>query len=148
MRIPRLEYTRHAAYDRIPRRRRLREWLTQKATALDRTASEVWDMLRQQGSTRLNTATTSSPVNRTIPAIMGTTTSGQTLTATTGAWDGVPNPTYAYAWLRNGVVVGGQTATTYLLSAPDVGTKISVRVTATNSAGSAQATSNETATVA
>jgi hypothetical protein len=82
-----------------------------------------------------------APVNTAAPAITGTPTVGQTLTASTGTWTGSPAPSFAYQWRRNGTDIAGATASTYLLQAADEGATITVRVTATNSQGSAGATS-------
>lgn len=87
------------------------------------------------------------PTNTAVPTISGTTTQGQTLTAANGTWTGSPTG-YAYVWLRNGSAIPGASAQTYVLQAADVGTQISVRVTASNVSGSAQATSAQTAAVA
>lgn len=88
------------------------------------------------------------PINTVLPAITGTTTSGQTLTSTTGTWTGTPTPTYTRAWYRDGVVIAGATAATYVLVAGDVGKRITVVVTATNTNGVVTATSLPTAVVA
>ena len=55
-----------------------------------------------------------------------------------------------YQWLRNGGVVGGATANTYVLGDADVGTQISVRVTYTDGQGTVEGplTSVQTAAVA
>lgn len=81
----------------------------------------------------------SAPTNTVAPSITGTATVGQTLTAAVGTWTG--SPSYARQWLRNGTAISGATGTTYLLIAADQGASISVRITATNAGGSAQATS-------
>ena len=94
------------------------------------------------------------PVNRTAPTISGTPTQGQTLTANPGTWDGTPPLTYGYQWRRcnaagaSCVDIGGATGTTYVLTATDVGSTIRVVVTLTNAAGSGNATSAQTATIA
>ena len=82
-----------------------------------------------------------APVNTVPPAITGTTTVGQTLTAGTGSWTATPSPTFAFQWKRAGVNIGGATVSTYLLQAADATTLITVTVTATNASGSASATS-------
>jgi hypothetical protein len=82
-----------------------------------------------------------APANSVLPAIGGTPTVGQTLTASTGTWTGDATITYAYAWKNAGVAIDGATASTYLLQASDEGDLITVTVTATNGAGSASATS-------
>ena len=61
-----------------------------------------------------------------------------------GTWDGQPI-TYSAQWLRDGIAIGGATSTAgYTLVLADVGTDISVTVTATNLFG---ATSTTSATV-
>ena len=55
---------------------------------------------------------------------------------------------FSYQWLRNGVAVGGATATSYLLGNADVGTQISVQVSYTDGHGSNESlTSAPTAAV-
>lgn len=85
----------------------------------------------------------SAPVNTVAPAVTGTTEVGETLSSTTGTWSGTPTITYAYQWRRDGVNIGGATASTYLLVEADLAALITCRVTATNSVGSAGATSNQ-----
>jgi hypothetical protein len=68
------------------------------------------------------------------PPIVGTVCS-----VTNGNWAGVPT-SYAYAWYRNGVAIGGATAATYTLVSADTGGKqITAVVTATNATGSTAA---------
>ena len=82
------------------------------------------------------------PVNLVAPSIAGDTGLGDTLTVTAGTWSGVPAPTLAYQWLRDGVEIAGETGTTYDITLADSGALIAVRETATNSAGSASEVSN------
>jgi hypothetical protein len=89
-----------------------------------------------------------APTNYSLPEVSGTTTVGQTLSSTTGGWNGYPAPTYAYQWVRGASNIGGATSATYPLVDADYNNTIKVIVTATNSAGSANATSNATATIA
>ena len=100
--------------------------------------------------------TDGAPTNTAEPTISGTPTQGQTLTATSGSWTG--SPTFAYRWLRCGSdggkpdgsncsSVSGATSATYTLTSSDVGRRMRIRVTATNSSGSTAAASNPTATV-
>lgn len=72
-------------------------------------------------------------VASTPPAITGTPTIGQTLTATPGTWPGTPIPTFTYQWLRDGVSVSSATGSTYAATAADAGHALSVIVTATRS---------------
>jgi hypothetical protein len=82
----------------------------------------------------------------TPPAITGTTTVGQTLTASAGTWNNAP-VFYAYQWEdcdatgANCVVISGATSSTYATLASDTGHTIRVIVTATNGGGSASQTS-------
>jgi hypothetical protein len=86
------------------------------------------------------------PVNTVLPVITGTARQGQVLTADTGGWMG--NPTsFARQWRRNGVAIAGAVAASYTLVAADVGSTISVAVTAANAQGSTTATSEATAPV-
>lgn len=88
----------------------------------------------------------STPRNTVAPAITGTAQVGQTLTSTTGTWTGTGN-TYARRWTADNVTIPGATAATYVPVVGDVGKVIRVVVTATNSGGSASATSSPTAAV-
>jgi hypothetical protein len=93
------------------------------------------------------------PVNTAPPAISGTATVGQTLTASNGTWSNAPT-SFAYQWLRcNGggnscVSVANGTQQTYTLVGADAGHTMRVRVTATNADGSASAESSQTQAVA
>jgi hypothetical protein len=83
-----------------------------------------------------------APVNTVAPVASGTPGAGQTLSCSTGSWTGIPTPTYAYAWLRDGVAIAGASGGTYAVQAADVGNGLTCRVTATNKNGSAAAVSN------
>lgn len=82
------------------------------------------------------------PVNSVAPVISGTNTVGSLLTTTNGTWSGSLPITYTYQWLRNGLNISGATSSTYTLVTADTSNVVSCRVTATNSVGSANATSN------
>jgi hypothetical protein len=96
---------------------------------------------------------TSAPSNTAPPKISGTPQVGNTLTATSGSWNGTTPITYHYQWLtcdKNGAGcsdLAGATSSSYLVRKRDVGNTLRVRVTAKNADGSAQATSNATAVV-
>lgn len=81
------------------------------------------------------------PVNFRVPTISGTAHEGQVLSATTGVWSQSPTG-YVYRWERctasgsNCTSIAGAAASTYQLSAPDVGQTVGLQVTATNGAGS------------
>jgi hypothetical protein len=88
------------------------------------------------------------------PAVTGTATAGQTLTASEGMYTGALPIAYAYAWLRcdaNGatcVAIPAAIAKTYLPVASDIGSTLRVRVTASNASGATSATSVPTGVVA
>src|SRR5258705_6332074 len=94
-----------------------------------------------------------APVNTVPPAISGTPTVGQGLTASDGTWSNTPT-SFAYQWLRcNGggnscASVANGTLKTYTLVGADAGRTMRVRVTATNADGSTSAQSDQTAAVA
>ncbi|MBA2333236.1 MAG: hypothetical protein H0V94_10660 [Actinobacteria bacterium] len=98
-------------------------------------------------------AVAAAPVNTAPPAITGTPQVGQTLTASNGTWTNSPT-SFAYQWLRcngggnAGANVANGTQKTYTLVGADAGRTMRVRVTATNADGSANAQSEQTATVA
>ena len=98
-------------------------------------------------------AITTPPANTSLPSVSGTAQQGQTLTATPGTWAGSPTPTYAYQWKQCNssgeacTTITGATASTYVPVAGDGGLTIRVAVTATNSTGSASATSLPTSLV-
>ena len=99
-----------------------------------------------------NSPSKAPPVNTALPTISGQAQQGSTLSASTGSWSG--NPTsYAYSWRRcdsggaNCQPIANATASSYLLTASDVGSTLRVVVTATNASGSTSATSAATAVV-
>ncbi len=92
--------------------------------------------------------TFTAPVSTSRPAISGTATQGVALTALDGRWTGTPSPTFTRRWQRcnthgaHCTTIAGATGSRYVLRPADVGTRIRVSVTATNSAGRATAVSN------
>ena len=86
------------------------------------------------------------------PAISGSAQQGQALTASPGSWSGTQPIGFAYQWQRcdtsgaNCANVGSPSST-YTLTSADVGCTIVVAVTASNSAGSATASSAATMVV-
>jgi hypothetical protein len=99
-------------------------------------------------STQTSTVTAATaPQNTALPQISGTASVGSTLTATDGTWSGSTPITYTYAWERcatNGAscaAISGATAKTYKAATADGSHTLRVVVTATNAAGSGQATS-------
>lgn len=83
----------------------------------------------------LRTAFTVTSV--TAPAITGTATQTQTLTADTGQWRGAPS-SYTYQWSKcdaagaNCADIAGATISSYVVAATDVGSTLRVTVTAAN----------------
>src|SRR6478752_6296622 len=88
-----------------------------------------------------------SPVNSSLPTISGPRTVGQTLYASTGAWNGVAANGFSYQWSRCGtsgylcVNLPGATGQSYGIPQDDLGMALRVNVTAKNSIGSTMATS-------
>ena len=82
-----------------------------------------------------------APVNLTLPVMSPVSAAGDTATCTTGTWSAAPAPGFTYLWLRDGYVIVGETATSYVLTIGDVGTRISCLVNADNAAGSKAAES-------
>lgn len=93
------------------------------------------------------------PANTQLPAITGTASQGQTLTASNGTWTGATPITYAYQWQRCNAQgqscqpITGSTQQTYVLQAADVGNTLNIVVKATNADGNSSATSAVTAVV-
>ena len=81
-----------------------------------------------------------APQNQTRPTISGETTVGELLTADPGTWSNAPT-SYAYQWQRCDLDasvcfdVGGATNKAYGVRDADVGYRLAVVVTATNSTG-------------
>ena len=93
-------------------------------------------------------AAATPPSNSVAPAVSGTAVVGQVLTTTNGTWTGTAPITYSYQWKRGATNIGTN-ASTYALVQADAGntSNITCVVTATNAAGSANATSNTVAQV-
>ena len=113
------------------------------------------------GSSTMNSAATApvvsrpqvAPRNTAVPTITGTPANYATLLATAGGWDGYPDPSFAFQWqtcTRAGTGctdIPGEVAPTLMLSPMEVGERIRVVVTASNSAGAAVAASGLTSVV-
>ena len=93
-------------------------------------------------SNQVNAVNATAPVNTIAPVISGTATLGSTLTSTTGTWTGLPTPSYTYQWYRGESIISGATNSTYVTVVADSIASITCVVTATNLAGSSNATSN------
>jgi hypothetical protein len=86
------------------------------------------------------------PSNTSAPLVSGTPTVGRAVSASTGHWSGSTPISYTYQWQRCNpacVNITGATRSSYTLPRADVGARILVLITATNSAGSTQASSNK-----
>ncbi|MBB4230057.1 GDSL-type esterase/lipase family protein [Rhizobium mongolense] len=81
-----------------------------------------------------------------MPVISGIAQSGSKLTTTFGSWTQSPSG-YAYQWKADDADLIGATSRSYTLTDAEVGKTITVTVTATNSFGSASATSAATSAV-
>lgn len=62
-----------------------------------------------------------------VPTVVGTARPGSSLTAKPGTW--TPRATLAYRWYRSGASISGATGPTYAVTAADVGTRLTVKVT-------------------
>ena len=103
------------------------------------------------GASDVGAARVRKPVNFSPPTISGLAMQGQTLTASTGSWTGLPT-SYAYAWKDCGtgatcVGISGATTATLTLATRDVGHTIEVAVTASNTRGSSTSQSAPTSGV-
>jgi hypothetical protein len=93
------------------------------------------------------------PVAAILPAVSGTAARAANLRATRGNWANDPTH-YAYAWMRcdsagdGCAVIPGATRANYALQAADVGSTVTIAVTATNTEGSTVAVAVPTAVVA
>ena len=83
-----------------------------------------------------------APHNTVAPVISGSTAQAGVVNCTTGTWTGSPTPTYTYQWLADGINITGATSSSWTVSGHS-GELLECQVTATNSAGSASAMSNE-----
>ncbi len=91
------------------------------------------------------TAESGAPVNTLLPSIAGIAQEGQTLSANVGAW--THSAVFTFQWKKDGSNIAAATEETYVPVTGDIGSTITVAVTATNSSGSATATSGGTADV-
>jgi hypothetical protein len=99
------------------------------------------------------TSSVVAPAVSSVPTISGTPQQGQTLNASPGTWNGTLPLGYGYQWKRcdsggtSCSAVSGATSQSYTLSSTDVNSAMQVAVTASNTAGSATASSSDTAPV-
>ena len=92
-----------------------------------------------------------APVALAAPVVSGDAVVGSSLSASPGTWSD-PAAALSYSWRRcddagNCTPIEGATDTTYTLTSGDVGSRIRIRVTATNAGGSSTARSLVTAPV-
>ena len=91
------------------------------------------------------------PVSTSSPVVSGTARVGEVLTATHGAWTNAPTD-YQYAWERevlgSWTPIGGAILASYAPTNADVGSRLRVRVIASNADGSVAEPSEPTAAVA
>jgi P2-related tail formation protein len=90
---------------------------------------------------------TQAPSDTTLPALStNSPTEGVAVSVSNGAWAGYPAPTYTYQWQRCNAFAGecvnisGATSSSYTPVATDVGNTIQAVVDASNTTGSASAT--------
>ncbi len=79
-----------------------------------------------------------APSNQSPPVVTGTTTVGQSLSASTGTWSGTPPLSYLYQWQRCAPGcsnIAGATGSSYTLTGAELGASVRVVVAATNAAG-------------
>lgn len=133
--------------------RRLRVQVTATNAAGSTTATANPTALVTQSTT------TGPPRNTVEPLISGTLVQGRVLFASIGTWSGATPITYSYQWVRCGAdggagdgsnctFISGASFSTYELTGDDVGSRMRIRVTASNSAGVQTVASNATASVA
>src|SRR5262249_16708638 len=102
------------------------------------------------GDAKASATILATPDNTVLPAISGTLTDASMLTASAGTWHSAGHLTHTYEWVRCPATattetspgcksLGAASATaTYTTVAADVGSKLGVRVTATNTAAVAE----------
>ena len=75
----------------------------------------------------------------TAPSLSGTGKIGTAVSVSAGSWSGNPAPTTSLQWRANGAAIAGATAASYTPVAADDGKDSTCLVSATSSAGTAQA---------
>lgn len=81
------------------------------------------------------------PAISVAPVVSGTPEDGQTLSCTTGTWTNTPSG-YTYQWKADAVNIGGATASTFLLTATQIGAMMTCAVVASNAGGSGSASTS------
>ncbi len=104
-------------------------------------------------SAKIVAVAAAAPHNTAPPVVSGGARQGETVSTSSGSWNGVTPIGFAYQWQRCDpagaacVAVAGATGPTYTLAADDVGSTLRALVTATNGAGANSALSLQTAVV-
>ena len=115
------------------------------------TASNGYGSPATATSDATEVVSSNTPTNTVLPAITTTATTitvGTSLTATAGTWIGAPTITRTNQWQRCNPDGGGcanilgATSLFYTVLAADIGKRLRIEVTATNSAGTAKAVSD------
>ena len=111
------------------------------------TASNGYGSPATATSDATEVVSSNTPTNTVLPAITTTATTitvGTSLTATPGTWIGAPTITRTNQWQRCNPDGGGcanilgATSLFYTVLAADIGKRLRIEVTATNSAGTAR----------
>ena len=115
------------------------------------------DATQDSDTEGLSPVAAAPPSNTGKPSIAGSASQASVLTATPGTWNGTNTPafpiTFGYQWLRcdgsGGACqpIPGATQSAYTPSAQDAGSRLVVKVTASNAGGSATALSDPTVVV-
>ena len=109
------------------------------------TGSKDWYVTASKTSAA--TAAVTLPVlGSPVPTVSGMLVSGQKLTANAGTWGPAP-VVLAYQWKRNGAAIAKATASSYVLTAPDVGQKMTVSITGSKLGYSAATTTSSATAV-
>jgi hypothetical protein len=127
--------------------RRLRVQVTaSNATGSGTATANPTDVVQQS-------TTTGAPRNIVEPSLSGTFAVGRLVVASPGTWAGATPLSYAYQWVRCGsdgglsdgsncTFISGATSSTYLLTVDDIGGRLRIRVTVSNSLGVQTVASN------
>jgi uncharacterized protein YukE len=116
-----------------------------------RTLAPTFARAASDGSS-LKAAPARRPHRKSLPRISGTLEDGQILTASDGSWKGSTPLSFSYQWeecpKKHCAAIAGATETSYRLTTAEIGRKMTVLVTARNSAGTATAKAKATGAVA
>jgi hypothetical protein len=113
-------------------------------TATTTGGTDVADSVPTLAVASSGTTPSAAPKATKLPTVVGVAQAGQTLTGAAGTWTGAPK-SYAYQWRRcpavgtTCTVIAGASTSTYLITPGDIGSKVSLVVTATGTGGSSSA---------